>query len=156
MTNKNNKHQLRINSAKKAIRFNADKIEQNKIEGKLLFEYNQILQGKIKKHINQSYKLIPTLHAMEQAQEEKFGSFDIPTTIPSRYTVQELEQTRGKSTKFVIRFEYNRDYDMQLVLRHNYRTPGTYKVITAWLIEADNYHTDVDMTPYSTPDKVVY
>ena len=156
MTNKNNKPQLRIKSAKKAIRFNSQKIQQNKIEGKLLFEYNQILQGKIKKHINSSYTLIPTRHAMEQAQEEKFGSFNIPTTLPSRYTVQELEQTHGKSTKFVVRFEHDKDFDMQLVLRHNYHAKGTYKVITAWLIEADNYHTDVDMTPYSTPDKVVY
>ena len=143
-------------AASKAIRFNSQKIKSNKIEGKLLFEYNQILQSKIKSHINSSFSLSPTKHAIEQSQEEKYGAFDLPTKLPTRYTVQELEQTRGKSTKFVIRFDYDKDFDMQLVLRPDKYGKKVYTIVTAWLIKADDYHSDVNMAPYSTPDKIVY
>ena len=143
-------------AASKALRFNSQKIKSNKLEGKLLFEYNQILQSKIKLHINSSFKLFHTNHAIEQAKEDILGSFELPTALPTKYTVQELEQTNGKSTKFVLRFEYNKDLDMQIVIRPDRKVKNAYCIITAWLIEANNYHSDVDMTPYATPDKVVY
>lgn len=118
-----------------------------------LFHGSTIFQGKIKAHINTEAKLLPSGHALRATTDDRYGSFVLPTSIPSRYEIVELEQRNGVDSKYVLRFIYDQHRDICIVIRPN---GYDYVIVTAWLNKCDDNHSTLNKKRYNLPELVKY
>ena len=121
----------------------------------LLFHGSTLYQSKIKQTIKTNYHLTPTQHAKRATQDDRYGEFVLPTELPKKYEIVELEQQNGRNTKYVIRYEFDEKYDMCLVIRPNSRNK-TYSIITTWLNCSEDNHTTLDTSKYDNYQLVQY
>lgn len=118
-----------------------------------LFHGSTLYQGKIKATINNNAKLVPTGHALRATTNDRYGSFELPVELPTRYEIVELEQTNGVNTKYVLRFMYSDSLDIVIVIRPS---GNNYAIVTAWLNEATDYHNTLNESRYNLPNLVKY
>ena len=121
-----------------------------------LFHATQIHANKIKRNIKRGYTLWITNHARKASQDDRYGTFNIPTKLPIRFDLIELEQRSGVDTKYVVRFAYDDTRDLILVIRPDNRRRNTYVVVTCWINTVDDAHSTLNLQRYNLPELCVY
>lgn len=93
---------------------------------------------------NQDIEPNYTIHAVEQAENDRYDVIMLPSTINlSHGDLIELEVKSGKIEKLVIRFDYTIEYDLIMVI-----IPDSYKVKTVWLNDVMDNHKTLNTNRY--------
>jgi len=91
--------------------------------------------------------LTPSTHARRAASDDRYGSFEIPTSFdPVTWTVIEIEVINGALVKIVARkaLDSTRDLVMAFLIREKL-------IKTVWVNLASDTHKTLDKSLYSTP-----
>lgn len=89
-------------------------------------------------------------HAMSEAKADRYGVAELPRSIELvAEDVVELEVAAGKVAKLIVRYPYDDQLDLVLVLR-----PGKnseFFVKTCWFNRVSDNHRTLRLAPYSRP-----
>jgi len=85
-----------------------------------------------------------TRHALEEAQKDRYGSFNLPRSIEmSECEVIEAELVDGALNKILVRKPYDEERDICIVVMHR-----TGKVKTVWVNVRGDCHKTLDKSKY--------
>jgi hypothetical protein len=96
-------------------------------------------------------ELIFGAHAYEESKADRYGVATLPDSIEiAPQDVVEVQVEAGQPAKAVVRFPYDDNLDLVLVLRPNGKS-NRFFVKTVWFNQASDKHRTLRLAPYSRP-----
>ena len=91
--------------------------------------------------------LIPSMHALREASNDRYGNMPIPTAFdPLTWDVIEVELLNGALNKIVARKPIDAARDVVMVFLTQSKL-----IKTLWINEAKDNHRTLDRSAYATP-----
>ena len=86
-------------------------------------------------------------HALQAAQNDRYGTIDLPRSLDtSKAQVIEVETDGKRTHKVLYRVPYNNEYDLLMAV-----DPRRRFVRTVWLNRNDDLHNTLDPSQYDIP-----
>ena len=91
--------------------------------------------------------LIPSNHALREANSDRYGGFTLPTSFnPIDWVVIEIEVLNGALNKIVARKAYDATRDIVMAF-----LPQSKLIKTAWINVRNDLHKTLDKSAYDVP-----